>query len=180
MYVGCVCNSSGWGFGIRLLYFPGSVLQARPGVGRCWGLQLLPDVQTIPQGGGLGQKGGGRVGVGVVKEAFSRRWSRQTQAGRWSSEHSARCLFSRLDHCSGLLLTLHLPSPEPLQSTPLAAARAMLPNRKSDHVTPHSPAPPASHHMQEGSQTRQEPGLPSLVCVCVGGGAGKDGPFTPL
>lgn len=58
-----------------------------------------------------------------------------------------------LDHCSGLLPALSLPPPEPLQSLPLAAARAILPNHKSDHITPHSPAPPPSHYKQERSQT---------------------------
>lgn len=60
----------------------------------------------------------------VVKEASSGRWSRQTQGWvhAWSSEHSAKCLGSGLDHCSHLLLALPLLSPEPLQSTLLAAA----------------------------------------------------------
>lgn len=38
---------------------------------------------------------------------------------------------------------LPLPPPEPLQSTLPAAARAMLPNCKSDRVTPHSPSFPS-------------------------------------
>lgn len=127
----------------------------------------LADCRAEGEEGGLA--GGGQG-------SFLQRWSRQTAAlGARSSERSAKCFISRLDHCSHLLLALPLPSPEPLQSTLLAAARAMLPNRKSDHVTPHSPAPPASHHMQEGSQT-----LSSALAWPAQWGAGKDGPFVPL
>lgn len=125
----------------------------------------------------VGQKGAGKWGL-VIKDASSRRWSRQTQGslcGVLSIQPCLpRCLTSRLDHCSHHLLALSLLSPEPLQSTLLAAARAMLPNRKSAHVTPHSPAPPASHHMQEGSQT-----LSSAGTWIAQWEAGKDGSLAP-
>lgn len=84
------------------------------------------------------------------------------------------CLFCRLDHCSHLLLALPLLPPKPLQSTLLAAARAALPNRKSDHITPHSPAPPASHQMQEERQT-----LSLAQAWATQQGSGKDGPLAP-
>lgn len=58
-----------------------------------------------------------------------------------------------LDHCSGLpLLSLLLQSPSNLGCLP-AAARAILPNHKSDHITPHAPASSPSHQKQERSQT---------------------------
>lgn len=60
-------------------FFSGS-LQTRPFLGD-WGLQI--GRQTVPLGEGLGQRGGRRMGElrrgggGGIKDAFSRRWSRQ-------------------------------------------------------------------------------------------------------
>lgn len=122
-------------------------------------------------------RGAGRGWVGGVRKAFSGRWSRQMPAGcTESSEHSARYLISRLDHCSRLFLPLPLLPPKPLQSTQLAAARAMLPNHhKSDHITPHSPAPPSFPSYVGG---KPSPVLcAGLACPAVG--AGKDGSFAP-
>lgn len=48
------------GSGIHLLYFPGSLLQARLWVGQCWGLQLPTDRQTEGQREGEGWVGGGQ------------------------------------------------------------------------------------------------------------------------
>lgn len=94
-----------------------------------------------------------------------------------SSERSARCLLSCLDHCSPLLPACPLLPPSPHQSTQLAAARATLPNHKSDHITPHSPAlsPPPQLPIISGREAKpcpqHWPDLPS------GGGLGRVGPL---
>lgn len=78
-----------------------------------------------------------------------------------------------LDHCSGLpLLSLLLQSPSNLGCLP-AAARAILPNHKSDHMTPHAPASSPSHQKQERSQTS---GL-SRQCSLQGWGLGENCPL---
>lgn len=73
---GCGCSPGRWSSEIHLLHFPGHLLQARPWVGLDWGFQLLPDKQTVLWGERLGQRDGGGWVLGV-REAFSRRWSRQ-------------------------------------------------------------------------------------------------------
>lgn len=175
--VACVQPPERWGSWIHLPCFPGSLLQSGSWLGVTRGIPAVhrPHRQ-LHRGEGQGQRRGWRLGG--VREAFSRRWvGGCTESFLCAVLGAQRALsvesyfISRLDHCSPLLLPLPLLPPEPLQSTQPAAARAMLPNRKSDHITPHSPAPPQLPIMC-GSEAKpwpqHRPGLPSL-------GVGREG-----
>lgn len=129
-----------------------------------------PEQADAGLGGGGSEPSGSPVkrGEGVDRAGIFRMYTNQALG----CEQRTFCKLPHLslDHCSGLpLLSLLLQSPSILGCLP-AATRAILPNHKSDHITPHAPASSPSHQKQERSQT---PSL-SPQCSLQGWGLGEN------
>lgn len=124
---------------------------------------------------GVGGRGSGPSGspipggAGVDRAGIFRMYTNQSL--RCEQRTFCKLPHPNLDHCSGLpLLSLLLQSPSNLGCLP-AAARALLPNHKSDHITPHAPASSPSHQKPERSQT---PGGPRSSAQPAGLGPGRE------
>lgn len=150
-----------------MLYFPGSLLQARPWVGQCWGLQLLTDLQTV------GQKGRREGWLVVVKEAFSRGGVDRPQGwahGALSVQPSASSLDWTTAVTSSWLSPSLLPSPSNPCCLPQPEQCFQTVNQITSLPTPLLPQLPITCRREAKHCPQHWPGLHSR-------GLGRMGPL---